>query len=131
MCLDRFRLTESCANLSFETSRYQDLSDLEDSISEVAKPEHPLKEFDTSCFSGIYVTGEKIGDEYFKHLHALRNDEAQEEKRSSIASSNGSSRKRALASNDGCEPMNNDTRSSLRRDDSCEALTNKSLGLVR
>jgi glutamine phosphoribosylpyrophosphate amidotransferase len=44
---------------------YQDLSDLEFSISNSAPPDRPLTQFDTSCFSGTYVTGEKITDEYF------------------------------------------------------------------
>ena len=58
---------------------YQDLQDLEDSVTEVAPPENNyLKKFDTSCFSGIYVTGETIDDPYFAKLHAQRNDAAQE-----------------------------------------------------
>jgi amidophosphoribosyltransferase len=45
-------------------------------------PHRPhLKEFDTSCFSGIYVTGEKIGDDYFARLHDLRNDRAKQKRR--------------------------------------------------
>lgn len=38
-------------------------------------------EFDTSCFTGTYVTGETIDCGYFKRLHELRNDSAQELRR--------------------------------------------------
>ena len=67
-------------------------------------------EFDTSCFSGKYVTGEKIGDAYFRELHELRNDSAQEERRAGVE--NGGKRKRGLPlqSSDGCESMSNDKR---------------------
>jgi amidophosphoribosyltransferase len=88
---------------------YQDLEDLEKSVLECKyqhhpriadlegdssdhppspqhSPQHPsrplLREFDTSCFSGIYVTGEKIGDDYFTRLHDLRNDQAKEKRKS-------------------------------------------------
>jgi amidophosphoribosyltransferase len=74
-----------------------------------------VTKFDTSCFSGKYVTGEEIGDEYFSHLHELRNDKAQEERRGSATGetdSKGGDRKRPLPrqSNDGCEGMSNDKR---------------------
>lgn len=32
--------------------------------------------FDTSTFSGCYVTGQRVGDEYFQRLHEKRNDSA-------------------------------------------------------
>ena len=64
---------------------YQDLQDLEDSVTEVAPPEnHLLKKFDTSCFSGIYVTGQTIDDPYFAKLHEQRNDTAQEHSRQGV-----------------------------------------------
>ena len=91
---------------------YQDLDDLKDSILEVAKEEQDerLTDFDHSCFSGTYVTGEKIDDAYFNRLHELRNDTAkQRQKRGHGDKENGSNKKPA-ASNDGCEPMSNDKR---------------------
>lgn len=109
---------------------YQDLSDLEASVAGVSTPENPLKDFDTSCFSGKYVTGQEIGDSYFQRLHALRNDEAQEERRDSLQKGKkGDERKRSLASNDGCESMSNDKRASKIRDDSCEGLANKGIAM--
>jgi amidophosphoribosyltransferase len=83
---------------------YQDLNDLQDSIWEVKNPQEMLEEkeclakgmntanahpqttvarlipqFDTSCFSGTYVTGETISDFYFEQLYNKRNDGAKEE----------------------------------------------------
>mmetsp|Transcript_1611 Transcript_1611/g.2986 ORF Transcript_1611/g.2986 Transcript_1611/m.2986 type:complete len:550 (-) Transcript_1611:1098-2747(-) len=84
---------------------YQDLPDLEDSISKCAAAEQPLTEFDTSCFSGTYVTGEKIGDEYFTNLFNMRNDDAKQ-KRDNGGGDN-SSRMKPMASNDGCESIPN------------------------
>lgn len=55
------------------------------------------------------MTGEKIGDAYFRELHELRNDEAQEQRRSGAEKGD---RKRGLPrqSSDGCESMSNDKR---------------------
>ncbi|MCD9029445.1 amidophosphoribosyltransferase [Luteimonas sp. BDR2-5] len=55
---------------------YQDLADLE---SAVASPKHPDMRFDTSCFSGEYVTGIEPG--YFERLQQLRSDEAKKKRR--------------------------------------------------
>ncbi len=55
---------------------YQDLSDLEDAV---AGPKHPGMKFDTSCFSGEYVTG--VGAGYFEQLQAQRSDEAKAKRR--------------------------------------------------
>eukprot|EP00752_Nemacystus_decipiens_P009117 g8141.t1 len=49
---------------------YQELEDLQDAVREV-NPDIPR--FDSSCFSGDYITGD-ISDEYLRHLHAMRND---------------------------------------------------------
>ena len=49
---------------------YQDLEDLEDAVREV-NPR--LNQFDTSCFSGTYVTGDVDG-KYFARLHEERNE---------------------------------------------------------
>jgi len=89
---------------------YQDLKDLEDSIKESAPKDlrHPVKKFDSSCFSGCYVTGEKIGDDYFTKLHAMRNDDALEKrKRGPETDDDDSSGKRPVQSNNGCETLSN------------------------
>ena len=55
---------------------YQDLSDLE---AAVAGPKFPGRKFDSSCFSGEYVTGIEPG--YFERLRQLRSDEAKKKRR--------------------------------------------------
>ncbi|MDY0023277.1 amidophosphoribosyltransferase, partial [Arenimonas caeni] len=50
---------------------YQDLADLE---AAVAGPKFPGRKFDSSCFSGEYVTGIEPG--YFERLRQLRSDDA-------------------------------------------------------
>lgn len=78
--------------------------------------------FDTSCFSGTYVTGETINDEYFTELHDRRNDKAKQDKLP-----NGD-RKRPLPeqSNDGCESVSNDKREGAASSGggTCESITN-------
>ncbi|BCT91420.1 amidophosphoribosyltransferase [Lysobacter helvus] len=55
---------------------YQDLADLE---TAVAGPKHPGKRFDSSCFSGEYVTG--IDPDYFERISKLRSDDAKKKRR--------------------------------------------------
>ncbi len=55
---------------------YQDLPDL---IKAVQYDNGDIKEFDTSCFSGDYVTGD-VTIEYLREVEALRSDEAKEER---------------------------------------------------
>ena len=55
---------------------YQDLSDLE---AAVAGPKFPGRKFDSSCFSGEYVTG--VNEGYFEALKAQRSDEAKAKRR--------------------------------------------------
>ena len=55
---------------------YQDLEDLE---SAVAGPKFPGMRFDSSCFSGDYVTG--VESDYFDELKRLRSDEAKRQRR--------------------------------------------------
>ncbi|HTL13492.1 MAG TPA: amidophosphoribosyltransferase [Thermomonas sp.] len=55
---------------------YQDLPDLE---AAVAGPKFPGRRFDSSCFSGEYVTG--IDPDYFERLRQLRSDEAKKKRR--------------------------------------------------
>ena len=55
---------------------YQDLADLE---TAVAGPKFPGMKFDSSCFSGEYVTGVAAG--YFEGLKQLRSDDAKRQRR--------------------------------------------------
>jgi len=55
---------------------YQDLADLE---AAVAGPKQRLNDFDSSCFSGEYVTG--IDAAYFDRLRQQRSDEAKRQRR--------------------------------------------------
>jgi len=56
---------------------YQDLHDLERSVRhDNAK----IKDFDTSCFSGQYVTGD-VTPEYLARLQGERSDEAKQQRR--------------------------------------------------
>ena len=45
----------------------------------VAGPKHPGKKFDSSCFSGEYVTG--IDPDYFERIRQLRSDDAKKKRR--------------------------------------------------
>jgi len=110
---------------------YQDLPDLEDSIRECAT-ETNFDSFDSSCFSGKYITGEKIGDSYFERLYDRRNEAAKEERSNGDAHLHSSRHlsKTPLQSNGGCEPVSNDTRAALRKDDSCEGLSSNHVGAL-
>jgi len=55
---------------------YQDLKDLEVAV---AGPKHPGRKFDSSCFSGEYVTG--IEPDYFERIRQLRSDDAKKKRR--------------------------------------------------
>ncbi|BBP43951.1 amidophosphoribosyltransferase [Thiosulfativibrio zosterae] len=55
---------------------YQDLDDLVDAVGFGNKA---IKEFDTSCFSGCYITGD-ITPEYLASIDSSRNDHAQAKK---------------------------------------------------
>jgi amidophosphoribosyltransferase len=56
---------------------YQDLDDL---IAACREGNESIKQFDTSCFSGEYITG--VEDGYFEKLQELRSDAARQERRS-------------------------------------------------
>jgi amidophosphoribosyltransferase len=61
---------------------YQDLSDLEHAVRhDNAK----IKDFDTSCFSGQYVTGD-VTPEYLARLKGERSDSAKQQRRGATAS---------------------------------------------
>jgi amidophosphoribosyltransferase len=56
---------------------YQDLEDL---VSAVRHDKARIDQFDTSCFSGEYVTGD-VGPEYFSRLAHERSDDAKARRR--------------------------------------------------
>jgi amidophosphoribosyltransferase len=56
---------------------YQDLDDLVEAVSE-GNPD--IKQFDTSVFTGTYVTGD-VGEDYLRGLQASRNDESKTKRR--------------------------------------------------
>ena len=70
---------EIAAKIGCEWVVYQDQADLEESVR-MAVPKNASRDlfqgFDCSTFDGIYVTGQRMGDEYFAKLHSLRNDAA-------------------------------------------------------
>lgn len=78
---------------------YQELEDLEESVrSAIPKDHEQFDGFDCSTFTGNYITGERVGDDYFTKLHVLRNDSAKGKnksiaRRSSSIVSNNSSRR--------------------------------------
>lgn len=113
---------------------YQDLSDLEDSVREAGEPLNATKipQFDTSCFSGTYVTGESIQDAYFDRLHNQRNDGAKEQRKRGIEANGETPSKKPLASHDGCESVSNDKRTGNQDAVAgCDSLSNQPVGLVR
>lgn len=57
-----------------------------------AKDAKAFDGFDTSTFSGEYVTGQTMGDEYFQRLHEKRNDVAKTVTRGSVSNGIGGSR---------------------------------------
>jgi amidophosphoribosyltransferase len=59
---------------------YQDLDDLVDAVR--FRDREP-RQFDTSCFSGEYVTG-GVSEEYFERLRQERSDEAKREKEARV-----------------------------------------------
>jgi amidophosphoribosyltransferase len=74
------RTTEQIASyIGADRLFYQDLDDLIDAVWQGNKD---ITEFDTSCFSGCYVTGD-ITSEYLASLRLARNDKEQEQNRSS------------------------------------------------
>ena len=68
--LDEIREVISCDKLI-----YQDLEDLIEAVNREGKTN--IKQFDTSVFDGVYVTGD-VNDEYLEQLELIRNDAAKE-----------------------------------------------------
>lgn len=124
--------TEIAEKIGCDMVVYQDLQDLEDSVRESAVKKPPISQFDTSCFSGIYVTGESIKDAYFDRLHEARNDGAKEQRKRGLDAEGEGLAKKPMASHDGCESVSNDKRSVNHETGAgCEPLNNKPVGLVR
>ena len=49
-----------------------------DDLIEAAREGNPnISQFDSSCFTGKYVTGD-ISDDYLEHVSSLRNDAAKQ-----------------------------------------------------
>jgi len=115
---------EIASKIGCDWVMYQDLEDLESSVIDSASPDQPLSKFDTSCFSGTYVTGEKIGDAYFQRLYNLRNDAAKQKRDVNGVGKLGTSLSKPQQSNDGCESVENKNRPSLIAANSCEAIQN-------
>jgi amidophosphoribosyltransferase len=67
---------EICAAIGADRLVYQDLDAL---IDAVGRGNSSIKQFDTSCFSREYVTGD-VDDAYLARIEALRNDAAQEKR---------------------------------------------------
>jgi amidophosphoribosyltransferase len=61
---------------------YQDLEDL---VHSVRHDDAKIREFDTSCFSGQYVTGD-VTPEYLARLSGERSDEARQARRDAVRS---------------------------------------------
>jgi len=122
---------EIAAKIGCDWVIYQDLEDLELSVKEAASPDEPLTKFDTSCFSGTYVTGEKIGDPYFTRLFDLRNEKTKQILNVgdgvNISGNSGLlTKQKPQQSNDGCESVQNEKRKgdNMSRSNSCEAIQN-------
>jgi len=58
---------------------YQDMDDLVDAVG---KGNSRISEFDTSVFSGRYITGD-ISDDYLNSVEAVRSEAAKNERRES------------------------------------------------
>ena len=56
---------------------YQDLDDL---VAAIGEGNETIQQFDTSCFSGIYATGD-ITPEYLAAIDLQRNDSAKKKKK--------------------------------------------------
>ncbi len=67
---------EICAELGADELIYQDLEDL---ITACKKGNRNIECFDTSCFSGEYITG--VDDAFLARLQLVRSDQARSERR--------------------------------------------------
>ena len=69
---------EICTAIGADHIIYQDLDDL---VEAVGKGNPAIKQFDTSCFSKEYITGD-VDEEYLHYIENLRNDNVQHERNS-------------------------------------------------
>jgi amidophosphoribosyltransferase len=72
---------EICAYIGADHLVYQELSDLIEAVQKKSKSD--VSRFDTSVFSGEYVTG-GVDGEYLSRLEASRNDLAKQERDAAI-----------------------------------------------
>ncbi|GMI46352.1 hypothetical protein TrCOL_g3377 [Triparma columacea] len=128
---------EIAAVLKCDWVLYQTVSDLEEcvrSASKLGPNGDKIERFDTSCFSGEYVTGQRVGDEYFKRLHAKRNDKAKHGN-GGVEGTGGKKKvlevptlevgRMGIEGGGGCEGIVNDIRMEGKGDGgSCEAMVN-------
>jgi amidophosphoribosyltransferase len=68
---------EICALIGADWLVYQDIEDL---VTSSRDGNPAVKGFDCSVFDGHYITGD-VDQNYLDHIHALRNDEAQQQRR--------------------------------------------------
>ncbi|MEM7196142.1 MAG: amidophosphoribosyltransferase [Pseudomonadota bacterium] len=69
-------IDEVCREIGADELIYQDLDDLTDAVLDsIATRDGSIQSFDTSCFSGAYVTGDVTAD-YLNVIDGLRSDEA-------------------------------------------------------
>lgn len=99
---------------------YQGLEDLKDSVRESSSPDIPLQDFDASCFSGVYVTGETITDPYFAKIYRLRNESTKLLNNSNMNLLPGSKLNRTIS----CESVSNDSSKGNSSSVACEAINN-------
>lgn len=73
---------EVCESIGADRLLYQDLDDLIDAVQKRGKTD--VDRFDTSVFSGEYITGD-VTEDYLEILEACRNDDAKENKAAATA----------------------------------------------
>jgi len=110
---------EIAEHLGCNWIEYQDCDELEEAVRSSASPGLPLPHFDTSCFTGKYVTGEKIDNEYFQKLFLRRNESAKELRKTSMNNLIVAS---GVAGQGGCESVHNDKREPEDGQKGCEAI---------
>jgi len=68
-----------CEEIGADWLLYQDMDDL---VEAVGKGNNRISEFDTSVFSGRYITGD-VSDDYLNNVEAVRNEAAKNDRRES------------------------------------------------
>ena len=75
------------------------LSDLEALIWAVSHDNSDITGFDTSCFSGEYITND-VSPEYLKKIESIRNDQAKQKKEADMSQDSHVSKADRIASSD-------------------------------